>query len=165
MRRTIAWAACRVFPAAAFFFLTLHALGAAQSCQPKLYAPTGTPSVSPALQGPGLLLVGGGTDIARDFTWAQQRLFGTLAGRHGNVLVLRASGDDDYDAWIYNATNFASVRTLLIKPCVPRATVDTLAQYVDAADMVFFSGGPECVPKIFQATAFPPPSAAFRSSA
>jgi cyanophycinase-like exopeptidase len=61
--------------------------------------------------------------------------------RGGNVLVLRASGDDYDDALFYKEGDFASVRTLLIPPCAQRLQIDGLVRFVNRADTIFFAGG------------------------
>jgi cyanophycinase-like exopeptidase len=86
------------------------------------------------------LLDGGGTDIDAAWRWMHDTLVGK-ATRGGNVLILRATGTDDYDPYALQTARFASARTLLVPACTPRAQVDALAKYADAADAVFFSGG------------------------
>ncbi len=46
--------------------------------------------------GPGLLLMGGGTDVDEAFTWWLARTGG------GDVVVLRASGADGYNPYLYD---------------------------------------------------------------
>jgi len=93
------------------------------------------------LHGPGLLLSGGGTDIDATFKWMHATLSGGSRARFGNVVVLRADGTDDYAPYIQPLGPFTSVRTILIPPCSTRAQIDSLSQYVDGADAVFFAGG------------------------
>jgi peptide/nickel transport system substrate-binding protein len=112
-----------------------------QFCAPTVYPAVGRYAPAPALRGPGLVLSGGGTDIDATFKWMHATLSGGSPARFGNVLVLRASGGDDYTPYIAPLGPFASVRTILIPPCATRAQVDALAHYVVAADAVFFSGG------------------------
>lgn len=92
------------------------------------------------LQGPGLVLMGGGADVESAFTWMR----GTLApgaGRFGDVVVLRASGTNAYDAWLYGVAPFSSVQTLLLPPPSTPADLARAAAVVDAAEAVFLAGG------------------------
>jgi beta-aspartyl-peptidase (threonine type) len=72
--------------------------------------------------------------------WMRER-FGAPAGRAGNVLVLRASGERDDTDDFYREGRFASVEEILIPPCASRAQVDEIARYAGAADGIFFAGG------------------------
>lgn len=95
------------------------------------------------LRGPGLLLGGAGGlgTPAAAFAWLRRRVVGSESRPAGNLIVLRASGSDLYDKPLLHEGNFASVQTVLIPPCAPRAQVDRAAHVVDRADAVFFAGG------------------------
>jgi beta-aspartyl-peptidase (threonine type) len=115
--------------------------GAAEACRPDVYQPDGRHV--PALpRGPGLVLSGAGAGLmpVAALHWMRAR-FGTPAGRAGNVVVLRASGERDDTDDFYREGRFASVQEILIPPCATRADVDAVARYVDLADGVFFAGG------------------------
>lgn len=89
----------------------------------------------PALAGPALILMGGGSDVDDAFRWAQ-----TVIGE-GDVVVLRASGGDGYDAYLAGLAPFHSVQTVKLEP---PASADALAQaaaIVERAELVFFAGG------------------------
>jgi len=89
----------------------------------------------PQLAGPALVLMGGGPDVDDAFRWAQTVIGG------GDVVVLRASGDDGYDAYLAGLAPFHSVQTVKLEP---PASADALAQaaaIVDRAELVFFAGG------------------------
>jgi cyanophycinase-like exopeptidase len=107
-----------------------------------IFPPTGTYAAERKLDGPGLVLAGGGAEESPRtmLAWIHRRLGGTH-GRFGNVVVLRASGARDYDAFFYRYGNFRSVQTVLVPPCASRAEVDRAAPVVDRADAVFFAGG------------------------
>lgn len=92
------------------------------------------------LQGPGLVLMGGGTDVDSAFTWMR----GTLAagaGRFGDVVVLRASGSNAYDSYLYALAPFNSVQTVLLPPPSTLADLQLAAALVDQAEAVWFAGG------------------------
>lgn len=97
---------------------------------------TGDPTdleVTPA--GPALLLLGGGTDVDHAFAWWRDLL------RGGDVVVLRTSGADGYNAYLYDEVGGCdSVETLLV---TTRALADSdyVAQRLDEAEGVFIAGG------------------------
>jgi cyanophycinase len=94
------------------------------------------------LDGPGLVLAGGGTDIDAEFTWMHDTLSGGTKVRFGNVLVLRAGEEEGgYTPYIGPLGPFQSVQTIAIPACASREQIDALASIVDGADAVFFAGG------------------------
>jgi len=114
----------------------------ALACAITVFPPFGTYAPSGGLHGPGLLLSGGGGEETPPaaFAWLHRRL-GSGARPYGNLVVLRASGSDIYDKPLLREGNFASVQTVFVPPCAPRAEVDRAAHVVDRADAVFFAGG------------------------
>lgn len=132
----------RLIFAAALGALTFLPAGVrAQTCAPHAFAPVGTPApVMPRGKGPGLVLMGGGTPPHAGFTWLHDTIAGSASRRAGNLVVLRASGDD-WSPELAGYAPFASVQTVLIPPCATRAQVDAVASIVDRADAVFFAGG------------------------
>jgi len=117
------------------------ATAAADACSPTVYRPDGT-HVAASFHRSGLVLSGAGASLmpVAALHWMRAR-FGAPAGRAGNVLVLRASGERYTTDDFYRAGRFASVQEILIPPCASRADVDAIARYVDLADGVFFAGG------------------------
>ena len=91
-------------------------------------------------QGPGLILVGGGVDVDTSFVWAHDLVVGGT-GRGGDVLVLRASGADGYDAYLEGLASWNSVQTLRIPANATPTDLAFAARAVDAAEVVFFAGG------------------------
>lgn len=73
--------------------------------------------------------------------WVHDLISGGSTKRFGNVVVLRAADENDYDKFFYKLGNFASVQELLIPPCANAAQIAKAARYVDRADVVFFAGG------------------------
>lgn len=100
---------------------------------------SGNDSASAPL-GPGLVLMGGGTDVRQAFLWAADTLAGT-GQRAGDVIVLRASGADGYDDYIDDMNRFNSVRTILIADNASAEALAAAATHVDCAEFVFFAGG------------------------
>jgi cyanophycinase len=85
--------------------------------------------------GPSLLLMGGGTDVDAAFTWMSRESGG------GDLVVLRAAGDNAYDAYAAGLGHFTSVRTLLLPPCATPSDLAHAASIVSRSRAVFFAGG------------------------
>lgn len=62
--------------------------------------------VTPA--GPGMVLMGGGTDVDEAFAWWGDYIAG------GDVVVIRTSGEDGYNDYLYGFGNADSVETMLV---------------------------------------------------
>jgi cyanophycinase len=111
-------------------------------CRPIFYPRVGSAvdsNVAP--RGPGLILMGGSTDVDAAFRWLRQTIAGRSGADGGDIVVLRASGDNDYDKYIYGLARFNSVRTILLPPCASAQDVSKAAAAVDRAQGVFFAGG------------------------
>jgi cyanophycinase-like exopeptidase len=120
----------------------LLAVVAAIACIPQLSGGAGHYArTQAALHGPGLLLDGGGQDVAAAWKWMHDVLAGNAVRRGGNVLVITAEPDTAYDTWAMQQAAFASVRTLYIPSCASRAAIDKTARIVNGSDAVFFEGG------------------------
>ena len=90
---------------------------------------------TPGKTSPGLLLMGGGREIDAAFKW-----FAAQAG-HGHIVILRASGDDELQNWIYrDIGGVASVQTLIFHARAPASDPRVLA-IVKHADGIFIAGG------------------------
>lgn len=90
---------------------------------------------TPGKTSPGLLLMGGGREIDEAFKW-----FAAQAG-HGHIVILRASGDDELQNWIYrDIGGVASVQTLIFHARAPASDPRVLA-IVKHADGIFIAGG------------------------
>jgi L-asparaginase / beta-aspartyl-peptidase len=114
------------------------------SCTPKAYAPAGTRGPRAGVRGPALMLAGAGLSNVPPGTlaWIRAHVRGPQTARAGNVVVLKASGDERYYSdGFYRDGRFAWVQEILIPPCATRADVDAMAPYVDDADVVLFAGG------------------------
>jgi cyanophycinase len=100
--------------------------------------------VKPKLYGPAYHLQGGGDDVAAAMQWLINKVRGcTDCASKLDVVVLRSSGADGYNDFIYKMNGVDSVETLVIKD---RADSDTQAvkQTVNDAEVVFFAGGDQC---------------------
>lgn len=82
----------------------------------------------------GLGLMGGGTDVDALFTWMSDRAGG------GDFVVIRASGADGYNQYVYDLGNFDSVESLVLKNRA--ASSDPLVlQTIRNAEALFIAGG------------------------
>ncbi len=89
----------------------------------------------PAKTSAGLMLMGGGKEIDAAFAWLAAK-----AG-HGHLLVLRASGDDDLQNYLFRTVGgIVSVQTLIFHD--RRAASDpAVLDAVKHADGIFIAGG------------------------
>ncbi|NJD31146.1 MAG: cyanophycinase [Gammaproteobacteria bacterium] len=84
---------------------------------------------------PGIVLMGGSTDVDAAFTWMCDR-----AGS-GDFLVIRATGTDAYNPYIQGlCPALSSVATLII-PSTAAANDPFVADTIAAAEAVFIAGG------------------------
>jgi cyanophycinase-like exopeptidase len=82
----------------------------------------------------GIGLMGGGTDVDALFTWMSDR-----AGS-GDFVVIRASGADGYNQYVYDLGDFDSVETLVLKN--REASYDPFVlQTIRSAEALFIAGG------------------------
>jgi cyanophycinase-like exopeptidase len=92
-----------------------------------------TANVNTPVKG-GVAMIGGGKDVDNAFKWLISRSGG------GDVVVIRASGTDAYDPYIFNLDKINSVETLKIDTRA-LANNDTIANIVRNAEMLFIAGG------------------------
>lgn len=82
----------------------------------------------------GTLLMGGGTDVDNAIKWMITKAGG------GDIVVLRATGTDAYNSYIYGLQTCNSVETLLINTRTLANNAEVEAK-IRAAEAVFISGG------------------------
>jgi cyanophycinase len=94
----------------------------------------GNPSDSIQTTRFGEMLMGGGTDVDEAFRWMIDRSGG------GDFLILRASGDDDYNTYVAGLARVNSVETLLV---TSREAADSaeVADRLAHAEAIFLAGG------------------------
>ncbi|MFN8849468.1 MAG: cyanophycinase [Inhella sp.] len=80
------------------------------------------------------MLMGGGPDVDDAFRWMIAQAGG------GDFVVLRASGDDGYNRYVYALGGMASVETLVVRSRAAAADPLVLAR-VAQAEAVFITGG------------------------
>ena len=100
--------------------------------------------VRPKLHGPAYHLQGGGTDVAAAMQWMIDRVRGCAdCPAKLDVVVLRSSGADGYNDFIYKMNGVDSVETLVIKDRTDASSAG-VARTVRDAEVVFFAGGDQC---------------------
>jgi cyanophycinase len=82
----------------------------------------------------GIALMGGGKDLDAAFQWLCER------GKGGDFLVLRAAGDDDYNAYVQGLCHANSVATLII-PSPQAAAEAKVVETIRNAESIFIAGG------------------------
>lgn len=82
----------------------------------------------------GLLLMGGSTDVESAIRWFLTRSGG------GDVVVIRASGADGYNAYMYNMVGVNSVESLIIDSR-EKANLASVEQKIRNAEALFIAGG------------------------
>jgi cyanophycinase len=126
---------------------------AAPTCRATFYNAVGTTDTATIRpRGPGLVLMGGGTDVDAAFRWIATTVAGSPHDDAGDLVVLRASGDNDYDAYIHGLGRYHSVRTILLPPCASAADLSRAAAIVSHAQAVFFAGGDQADYVIWKGT-------------
>lgn len=98
----------------------------------------------PALQGPNLLLAGGGQDQVAAMQWQIDNLRGCRdCDRSLDMVVLRSSGSNGYNSMIGELKGVDSIETLVITERDVAQQAD-IAETVARAELVFFAGGDQC---------------------
>lgn len=82
----------------------------------------------------GLLLMGGSTDVDAAIAWFLQRAAG------GDVVVIRSSGADGYNTYMYNMVAVNSLETIIIDSR-EKASLATVAEKIRNAEALFIAGG------------------------
>ncbi len=100
--------------------------------------------VSPALAGPAHDFGGGGTDVDAALQWIIDQVRGcTSCATKVDVVILRSSGSNGYNGYIYAMNGVDSVETLVITSAKDSNTA-AVETTVRNAEVVFFAGGDQC---------------------
>ncbi len=140
--------------------MLLTALSAA-SAQAKVtrYLTGNAADVNPTLSGPAHDFGGGGTDVDAALQWIIDQVRGcTTCTTKVDVVILRASGSNGYNDYIYAMNGVDSVESLVITSRRDASNADVVAT-VNNAEVVFFAGGDQC-----NCAIAPPPDGATRSA-
>lgn len=99
----------------------------------------GDPADAIASPRAGVILIGGGPDVDAAFAWQRDRIDG------GDVVVLRASGADGYNAYLFeDIGGVDSVETLLVDTAA-LAAEPYVRWALDHAEAIFLAGGDQAV--------------------
>jgi len=79
-------------------------------------------------------MMGGGSDLDEAFSWLCNK------GNGGDFLILRATGDDDYNSYVNKLCKANSVATLII-PNRTAAEEPAVAEIIRKAEVIFIAGG------------------------
>jgi cyanophycinase-like exopeptidase len=82
----------------------------------------------------GIAMMGGGSDLDEAFRWLCHK------GNGGDFLILRATGDDDYNPYVNGLCKLNSVATLIL-PNREAALDPAVAEIIRNAEVVFIAGG------------------------
>jgi cyanophycinase len=82
----------------------------------------------------GIAMMGGGSDLDEAFRWLCNK------GDGGDFLILRATGDDDYNPYVNGLCKVNSIATLII-PNREAAEDPAVAEIIRKAEVVFIAGG------------------------
>ena len=82
----------------------------------------------------GIAMMGGGSDLDEAFRWLCNK------GNGGDFLILRASGDDDYNSYVNGLCKANSVATLIL-PNRTAAEDPAVGEIIRKAEVVFVAGG------------------------
>jgi cyanophycinase len=95
---------------------------------------TGNPADVSTITQSGLVLMGGSTDVDAAIAWLLNRSGG------GDIVVIRASGADGYNTYMYNMVNVNSVESIIIDSR-EKANLPAVAQKIRNAEALFIAGG------------------------
>jgi cyanophycinase len=118
----------------AFLLLLSHAHFASAQTAPYTYVRAGEPANITVHTRAGFALMGGGTDLDEAFRFLCDRASG------GDMVVLRARGDDEYNAYLRGICHLNSVATLII-PNRKAAQDPFVAETISHAAAIFIAGG------------------------
>lgn len=100
--------------------------------------------VNPTLAGPAYDFGGGSTDVDAALQWMIDQVRGcTNCAAKLDVVILRSSGADGYNDYIFSMKGVDSVETLVITTRKDADRKDVVAT-VRNAEIIFFAGGDQC---------------------
>ena len=126
------------------FALGLVVLAVPASAKVTRYLTGNAADVNPALAGPAHDLGGGSTDVDAALEWLIDQVRGcTDCATTVDVVILRSSGADGYNQYIYDMGGVDSVETLVITAARDSNT-SAVESTVLNAEVIFFAGGDQC---------------------
>ena len=124
MKRILAWA-----------LALASGLSAATAKLPYTYTRVGNATDVATAVTPGVVLMGGGTDVDAAFRW-----MGARSG-NGDFLVIRATGTDAYNPYIQALCPASNSVATLIIPSVDAANDARVAALIQQAEAIWIAGG------------------------
>jgi cyanophycinase-like exopeptidase len=124
--------------------LTLFLSAAPAEAKVTRYLTGNAADVSPVLAGPAHDFGGGGTDVDAAIQWMIDEVRGcTSCATTVDVVILRSTGSNGYNDYIYAMNGVDSVETLVITAARDSNTA-AVETTVRNAEVVFFAGGDQC---------------------
>jgi cyanophycinase len=117
-----------------FLFAAIQWSNAAPPTVSYQYTRLGSKADSLATSSPGTAMMGGGKDLDEAFRWLSRKANG------GDFLILRARGDDEYNAYVNGICKLNSVATLVV-PDTNAANDPAVSEIIRHAEAVFIAGG------------------------
>ena len=105
-----------------------------ESGNPYSLGRVGNPENIEANPMPGVLLMGGSTDVDEAMLWLLEQ------SGNGDIVIIRASGGDGYNQYLLGLGNANSVETLMINS-TEAANDSRVAETIRNADALFIAGG------------------------
>ena len=100
--------------------------------------------VSPVLAGPAHDLGGGGTDVDAALQWIIDQVRGcTSCSTKVDVVILRVTGSNGYNDYIYAMNGVDSVETIVMTRAAD-ANTTAVETTIKNAEVVFYAGGDQC---------------------
>ena len=115
-------------------FALLAGAGNAARAQAYQYFRLGNPQDLQTKPAAGIAMLGGGSDLDEVFRWLCNK------GNGGDFLILRARGDDEYNAYVNGLCKANSVATLIL-PNREGAEDPAVSEIIRKAEVVFIAGG------------------------
>jgi len=126
------------------FLLLVLLLSAPAEAKVTRYLTGNGGDVNPVLAGPALDLGGGSTDVDEAIQWMIDQARGcTACATKVDVVILRSTGSNGYNDYIYAMNGVDSVETLVITAARDSNTA-AVETTVRNAEVVFFAGGDQC---------------------
>lgn len=116
------------------FLLQPFVTGANETARGYEYHVVGNPADAKTRTSAGLMLMGGSTDVKAAFEWMIEKSGG------GDFVVIRASGDDDYNPFINQLGKVDSVETIIFKSRAA-ASDEFVLNKIRNAEALFIAGG------------------------
>jgi cyanophycinase len=125
--------------------LVALAVCAGVSAKETRYLTGNAADVKPRLHGPAYHLQGGGGDVDTAFQWLIDQVRGCTGdcAVKLDVVVLRSSGGDGYNDYLFKMKGVDSVESLVIKDRVDSMS-PAVRETVMNAEVIFFAGGDQC---------------------